>query len=145
MIGLIQRVKKASVTVDGATVGAINKGILLFLGVEKDDDEKNIEKLARKVVNYRIFSDENDKMNLSLLDIKGQLLVVSQFTLVADTKSGNRPSFSNGASAEDGKRLYQAFIEHIEQTYMPCESGSYQADMQVSLINDGPVTFRLQF
>jgi D-tyrosyl-tRNA(Tyr) deacylase len=141
MIGLIQRVQKASVNVEGKTVGAIDKGILLLLGVEKTDTEASIEKLARKVVNYRIFSDDDGKMNLSLLDISGELLVVSQFTLVAQTDKGNRPGFSTGASAEQGKQLYEAFIAHVNQHYLTCQTGSYGDDMQVSLINDGPATF----
>jgi D-tyrosyl-tRNA(Tyr) deacylase len=141
MIGVIQRVSSASVSVDGATVGAIHKGILLLLGIEKDDNAVSIEKLARKVCNYRIFSDDDGKMNLSLLDIGGELLVVSQFTLVAQTDKGNRPGFSGGASPQEGKRIYEAFIEHVDSQYLRCETGRYGEDMQVSLINDGPATF----
>jgi D-tyrosyl-tRNA(Tyr) deacylase len=141
MIGLIQRVSCASVSVDGVTVGAIQQGILLLLGIEKDDNATSIEKLARKVCNYRIFSDEDGKMNLSLLDIDGELLVVSQFTLVAQTDKGNRPGFSGGASPQEGKRIYEAFIEHVNRQYLPCQTGSYGQDMQVNLVNDGPATF----
>lgn len=141
MIGLIQRVNSASVSVEGATVGGIQKGILLLLGIEKDDNAASIEKLARKVCNYRIFSDDDGKMNLSLLDIGGELLVVSQFTLVAQTDKGNRPGFSGGASPQEGKRIYEAFIEHVNATYLRCETGSYGQDMQVTLVNDGPATF----
>lgn len=143
MKGLIQRVKQATVSVDSVTVGTINNGLLLFLGVEKDDSAEQIEKMARKVHNYRIFSDENGKMNRSLLDIQGQLLVVSQFTLVADTSKGNRPGFSRGASPEQGERIYQAFVEHVNTQYQKCETGQFAADMQVALVNDGPVTFHL--
>jgi D-tyrosyl-tRNA(Tyr) deacylase len=141
MIGLIQRVTQAKVLVEGESVGMINQGILLLLGIEKHDNGKSIEKLARKVCNYRIFSDTDGKMNLSLLDISGELLVVSQFTLVAQTDKGNRPGFSGGASPQDGKRIYEDFIEHINSQYMECQTGSYGEDMKVELTNDGPATF----
>jgi D-tyrosyl-tRNA(Tyr) deacylase len=143
MKGLIQRVKQASVTVDEKVVGSIETGLLLFLGVEKDDSVEHVEKMARKVHNYRIFPDEYGKMNRSLLDIDGQLLVVSQFTLVADTSKGNRPGFSRGASPEHGKQIYQSFVEYVNETYARCETGQFGADMQVALVNDGPVTFHL--
>lgn len=142
MIALIQRVANAAVEVNGNTVGSIGKGILLLLGVEKTDSQTEIEKLARKVFNYRIFNDEQGKMNKSLLDINGELLVVSQFTLVAQTDKGNRPGFSLGASPEHGKKIYEDFISYVAEHYRACESGEFGADMQVSLLNDGPVTFQ---
>ena len=144
MIALIQRVKEAKVVVSDQVVGEISQGILVFVGVEKNDDQAKAKKLSQKVLNYRIFSDENNKMNLNVQQVKGSLLIVSQFTLVADTQSGNRPSFSSGASPELGKQLYEYFIDCCGQTGTPCESGIFGADMQVSLVNDGPVTFQLQ-
>lgn len=144
MIALIQRVKHAKVEVDGKLVGEIGQGSLVLLGVEKDDDQAKADKLCQKVLNYRIFSDENDKMNLNLQQIKGELLIVSQFTLVADTKSGNRPSFSKGATPQKGLELYNYFVNKCRQTEVKCETGEFGADMQVSLVNDGPVTFQLQ-
>ncbi|MBF7073844.1 D-tyrosyl-tRNA(Tyr) deacylase [Glaciecola sp. MH2013] len=143
MKALIQRVSSASVTINGKTKSTIGRGILLLLGIEKDDAMQDIEKIARKVHNYRIFSDSDGKMNLSLLDLDAELLVVSQFTLVADTKKGNRPGFSGGATPEHGEHIYQEFIEHVNTHYKKCESGEFGADMQVSLVNDGPVTFLL--
>lgn len=143
MIGLIQRVSRASVEVEGSTIGSIEKGILLLLGVERKDDQQSVEKLANKVLNYRIFADEDGKMNLNVRQAGGQLLVVSQFTLVADTKKGNRPGFSQGATPEQGKALYEAFIDYCDSQGMPCQTGEFGADMQVSLVNDGPVTFNL--
>lgn len=144
MIGLIQRVKKARVSVDHNVIGEIEQGILLLLGVEKHDDETSVKKLAKKVASLRIFEDENAKMNLSLLDIKGELLVVSQFTLVADTAKGNRPGFSNSAPPVLSENLYKHFIEHFSETYTPCKSGSFGANMAVQLVNDGPATFYLK-
>jgi D-tyrosyl-tRNA(Tyr) deacylase len=144
MIALIQRVTQAKVEVTDQVVGEISQGILVFLGVEKNDDQAKAKKLSQKVLNYRIFSDENDKMNLNVQQVKGSLLIVSQFTLVADTQSGNRPSFSSGASSELGQQLYEYFIDCCQQSGTACESGIFAADMQVSLVNDGPVTFQLQ-
>lgn len=144
MIALIQRVKQAKVEVAGNTVADIQHGILVLLGVEKDDSVAKAEKLSRKILNYRIFADENGKMNLNLQQVAGQLLVVSQFTLVADTNSGNRPSFSSAASPALGKELYEYFVDICRQTYDHCATGIYAADMQVSLVNDGPVTFQLK-
>lgn len=144
MIALIQRVKQAKVEVSGQVVGEISQGILVLLGVEKNDDQVKAKKLSQKVLNYRIFSDENDKMNLNVQQVQGALLIVSQFTLVADTQSGNRPSFSSGASPQLGQELYQYFIDCCQQSEIPCESGRFGADMQVTLVNDGPVTFQLQ-
>ncbi|MEP1382742.1 MAG: D-aminoacyl-tRNA deacylase [Paraglaciecola sp.] len=144
MIALIQRVKHAKVEVDSNVVGEIGTGSLVLLGVEKDDDQNKADKLLNKVMNYRMFSDENGKMNLNIQQVKGELLVVSQFTLVADTKSGNRPSFSKGATPERGLELYNYFVNKCKQSDIKCETGKFGADMQVSLVNDGPVTFQLQ-
>ena len=144
MIGLIQRVKYAKVEVAGKSVAEIKHGILVLLGVEKSDDETTAKKLSEKVLNYRIFSDQQGKMNLNVQQVKGELLVVSQFTIVADTKRGNRPSFSSGASSQLGQELYNYFIKCCVLEGMPCQSGEFGADMQVSLMNDGPVTFQLQ-
>jgi D-tyrosyl-tRNA(Tyr) deacylase len=144
MIALIQRVKQAKVQVAGHTVGEIGQGILVLLGVEKNDDEIKARKLSQKVMNYRIFSDQQGKMNLNVQQVEGELLIVSQFTLVADTQSGNRPSFSSAAPAELGEALYQYFTECCQTNGIPCQTGEFGADMQVSLLNDGPVTFQLQ-
>lgn len=144
MKGLIQRVSSASVVVDGNCVGEIDHGILLLLGVEKEDDRSKADKLLDKVINYRIFSDESDKMNLSLKDIGGELLVVSQFTLVAETSKGKRPGFSKGASPALGEELYNYFVEAANKTGLKVATGKFGADMKVSLTNDGPVTFWLE-
>ena len=143
MIGLIQRVKQASVDIEGTRVGAINTGLLVLLGVEQEDNEQKAKKLAERISKYRIFNDENGKMNLNVQQAEGSLLVVSQFTLVADTKSGNRPGFSRGASPEQGKALYEYFVECCKSLGLTVETGQFGADMQVSLVNDGPVTFSL--
>lgn len=144
MKGLIQRVSHAKVDVDGETVGQIEGGILLLLGVERDDDEAKAQKLLHKVLNYRIFSDDQGKMNLSLQDTGGALLIVSQFTLVADTAKGMRPGFSKGATPADGERLYNYFTAQAKQSGLKVETGQFGANMQVSLNNDGPVTFWLE-
>ena len=144
MIALIQRVKHAKVEIGGKTVGEIQHGILVLLGVEKNDDAAKAKKLSHKVMSYRIFSDQLGKMNLNVQQVTGELLIVSQFTLVADTQKGNRPSFSSGASPQLGEELYHYFIECCQDNGMPCSSGEFGADMQVSLLNDGPVTFQLQ-
>lgn len=141
MKGLIQRVSAAKVEVDGETVGEIGGGILLLLGVEREDNEVKAEKLLHKVHNYRIFGDDHGKMNLSLQDIQGELLVVSQFTLVADTAKGMRPGFSKGATPAEGQRLYQYFVSKAKETGLNVQTGRFGANMQVSLTNDGPVTF----
>lgn len=143
MQGLIQRVKQAKVEVAGEVVGEISQGILLLLGVEKQDTEQSVQKLLHKVSNYRIFTDEQGKMNLSLNDIKGELLVVSQFTLAADTKKGMRPSFSSAGTPEQANTLYEYFIAEAKKTGLTVATGQFGADMQVSLCNDGPVTFNL--
>ncbi len=144
MLGLIQRVSSASVAIENRPQGNIDQGILLLLGVEKNDDQDNADQLLKKILNYRIFNDELGKMNLSLNDIGGGLLVVSQFTLAADTKKGMRPSFSSAAPPEPAEALYDYFLK---QAQIECQgrvaSGEFGADMQVSLCNDGPVTFLL--
>ncbi|MEN4770915.1 D-aminoacyl-tRNA deacylase [Duffyella gerundensis] len=144
MIALIQRVLKASVTVSDETVGDIGPGLLVLLGVEKEDDDSKASRLLERVVGYRIFGDENDKMNLSLQQTGGSLLVVSQFTLAADTNKGMRPSFSGGASPAEAERLYAHFIQLSRDKGIVTETGRFAADMQVALVNDGPVTFWLQ-
>lgn len=143
MIGLIQRVKSASVDVDGKTIGAINSGILILLGVERDDDEAKAKRLAERIIQYRIFEDDQGKMNKNVQQIQGSLLVVSQFTLVADTQKGTRPGFSKGASPALGEELYDYFVEK-STTMIHTQTGRFGADMQVSLQNDGPVTFMLE-
>jgi D-tyrosyl-tRNA(Tyr) deacylase len=138
---VIQRVQSASVVVDGETVGRIGHGILVLLGVEKGDNEAKGDWLAEKIVNLRIFSDEQGKMNLSVLDMGGSLLLVSQFTLAGNCAKGRRPSFDTAAPPDEGKRLYDCFVESVKRYGLPVATGIFQADMQVSLVNDGPVTF----
>lgn len=144
MKALIQRVGSASVSVDGECISSIGAGLLLLLGVERSDDDASIKKLADKVLAYRVFDDKQGKMNLSLLDTEGELLIVSQFTLVADTHKGLRPGFSKGASAEHGNLLYQRFIAYVEGSPISVSTGRFGSDMSVSLVNDGPVTFLLE-
>lgn len=141
---LIQRVKKASVEVGGKPVAEIGRGLLVFVGVEKDDTPAQAEYLARKTASLRIFEDEQEKMNLSVADIRGEALVVSQFTLAGDTSRGNRPGFETAARPEKAKPLYEYFADSLAGYEIPVQTGIFQADMQVSLINDGPVTFMLE-
>ena len=143
MIALMQRGTQANVEVGGEVVGQIGKGLLVLLGVEKDDDRAKADKLAEKVLNYRVFSDENDKMNLNVQQVAGEVLVVSQFTLVADTQKGLRPSFSKGATPSLANELYEYFAQKCGEK-VKVECGRFAADMQVSLVNEGPVTFWLQ-
>ena len=143
MKALIQRVKHAKVEVAGETTGEIEQGILVLLGVEKTDTQEIADKLLNKILAYRIFADEAGKMNLNVQQIKGQLLVVSQFTLVADTQKGTRPGFSKGASPQLGEELYDYFVVQ-SQNNIETQTGRFGADMQVSLQNDGPVTFMLE-
>lgn len=144
MRGLIQRVSSASVEVDGEIVGAIDQGILLLLGVERDDDIEALKKMLHKVLNYRIFSDADGKMNLSVSDIQGGLLVVSQFTLAAETRKGLRPGFSTAAAPQLAEELYEQFVELARQQHSQVATGRFGADMKVQLLNDGPVTFLLE-
>jgi len=145
MIALIQRVSQASVTVDTKTVGDIDHGMLVLLGVEKTDDHTQIQKLVRKLSNYRLFSDEEGKMNLNIQQVQGKILLVSQFTLVADTQKGNRPGFSRGASPEHGEAIYNDAVTALTDAGLDVETGQFGADMQVALVNDGPVTFQFTF
>ncbi len=144
MRGLIQRVSSASVFINGECHASIEQGILLLLGIEAADGIEQSEKLISKVLNYRIFADEQGRMNRSLKDINGELLVVSQFTLVADTKKGLRPGFSKAAAPQDAERCYEAFVSRLKAQYPSIACGVFGADMQVSLCNDGPVTFLLE-
>lgn len=144
MIGLIQRVKSASVDVDEQRMAAIGSGILLLLGVEKGDTKEGAEKLIDRVLAYRIFSDDGGRMNHSLIDVKGGLLVVPQFTLAADTQKGLRPSFASAAPPDLGQELFAHALSYAKQKHAMVGSGIFGADMQVHLINDGPVTFHLK-
>ncbi|MBB3184447.1 D-tyrosyl-tRNA(Tyr) deacylase [Halomonas fontilapidosi] len=144
MKALIQRVKRASVEVDAQVVGAIGTGLLALVGVEKGDDEAAAERLLHKLLHYRVFPDEAGKMNRNLQQAKGGLLLVSQFTLAADTRKGLRPSFSSAAPPAEGDRLFHYLLERAHAAWPEVASGEFAADMQVSLINDGPVTFLLE-
>lgn len=141
---VIQRVTSASVTVEGSIVGRIDQGLLVLLGIEKGDAEEQADWLAEKIAGLRIFSDDDDKMNLSIRDIKGALLVVSQFTLAGNCAKGKRPSFDTAAPPAEGQRLYEYFVQSARRLGLPVETGIFQADMQVALVNDGPVTFILE-
>jgi D-aminoacyl-tRNA deacylase len=143
MIALIQRVAHASVAIDGAIVGRIDQGLLALVAIEKADSEVHTEKLLQKVLNYRVFSDAQGKMNLSLKDVAGGLLLVSQFTLAADTQSGLRPSFTPAAPPEIGKRLFELLLDKARAAHAIVETGCFGADMKITLVNDGPVTFHL--
>lgn len=144
MLALLQRVKEAKVEVAGELVGAIGPGLLVFLGVERDDGEAEAERLLRKVLAYRVFADAEGKMNLSVQEAGGGLLLVSQFTLAADTAKGLRPSFSSAKPPAEAERLYDWFLQQARQLHAPLACGRFGADMQVSLVNDGPVTFLLR-
>ncbi len=144
MIALIQRVKHASVHVEEKMIAEIKQGLLVLVGVEKQDDTAKAKRLVERVLNYRVFADEADKMNLSVKDINGGVLWVSQFTLVADTKKGCRPGFSRGAPPERGEQLFNQVLYNAEQQYSKNTAGQFGADMQISLVNDGPVTFWLE-
>lgn len=149
MIGLLQRVTQASVRVGGAEVGAIQRGLLVLVGVEKEDDEAKADRLLERLLTYRVFPDAEDKMNLSLQDLADAgeevgLLLVSQFTLAADTRKGRRPSFSSAASPDKGEALFDYLLVKANKSFPHVAAGRFGADMQVSLINDGPVTFWLQ-
>jgi D-tyrosyl-tRNA(Tyr) deacylase len=143
MIALIQRVSQASVTVDNEVIGEIDKGLLVFLAVEPEDTEAKAKRLAERVAGYRIFNDENDKMNLNVKQAGGDILVVSQFTLAADTSSGMRPSFTTAAKPDFSNKLYQYFVTQLREKGFKVPTGEFAADMKVALLNDGPVTFTL--
>ena len=145
MLALIQRVTQASVVVDGATIGAIGPGLLALVGVEPDDGEPQLVRMAERLLGYRVFADEEGRMNRSLADIGGGLLLVSQFTLAADTRSGMRPGFSTAAAPAEAERLFSRLVEICRQKHPPgVEMGQFGAHMVVSLVNDGPVTFLLK-
>jgi len=144
MIGLLQRVTSAKVVVDGETTGAIDGGLMVLVCAEKGDTEKEADQLLAKLLSYRVFSDDAGKMNKSVTDVAGGLLLVPQFTLAADTNSGTRPSFSPAAAPADGKRLFEYFVEQAVSRHAVVGTGVFGADMKVSLTNDGPVTFWLQ-
>jgi D-aminoacyl-tRNA deacylase len=141
---VLQRVSRASVTVKGEVIASISKGLLILFGAEKNDDDDKVQFLADKTINLRVFSDEKGKMNLSCLDIGGEVLVVSQFTLVGDCTKGRRPGFDNAAAPEAAQSLYQKFIQQVLESGLKVATGEFGADMQVELINDGPVTFNLE-
>lgn len=144
MKALIQRVKRASVTVENELYSSIGNGLLIFLGVEKDDTSENAAKLAEKVAGLRIFEDENEKMNLSVKDVQGEILVVSQFTLCGDCKKGTRPSFDKAAPPDAAVKLYEEYAENIRALGLVVKTGKFRAMMDVELINDGPVTFLVE-
>ena len=144
MKALVQRVRQASVTIEEKLYSQIGQGLLVLQGVEKGDTEKEAEWIAKKISALRIFEDDAGKMNLSVRDINGSLLVVSQFTLAGDTSRGNRPGFEHAARPDDAKKLYEFTVQKLREQNIPTETGVFQADMQVMLINDGPVTFMLE-
>ncbi len=144
MLGLIQRVTSASVTVNNDVVGEIQRGILLLLGIQKTDTEETANKLIEKILAYRIFADADNKMNCNVQQVDGGILVVSQFTLAADTKKGLRPSFSSAAPPVQAQALYDYFVTQLRSKHPKIATGIFAADMKVSLVNDGPVTFMLE-
>ena len=143
MRAVVQRVTYSSVEVDGEIVGEINKGFNVLLGISKEDTEEDMKYIKDKIVNLRVFSDENDKMNLSLLDIKGELLLISQFTLYGDARKGRRPNFMNALGGEEAKKFYDKFIEMMKETGLKVQTGIFGADMKVDIKIDGPVTILL--
>lgn len=144
MIALIQRVTQAEVHIEGRVAGAIERGILALIGVSKGDDAQSVERLLERILSYRIFPDAEGRMNLSLRDIGGGLLLVSQFTLAADTRKGNRAGFSTAAAPDQARQLFELLLTQARTAHTPVASGEFGADMQVSLVNDGPVTFWLE-
>lgn len=144
MIGLLQRVSNAGVSVDGETIGAIERGLLVFVAVHRDDEARDIARLAERILTYRVFPDANDRMNRSVQDISGGLLLVPQFTLTADTKKGTRASFTNGADPDKASVYFDKLVTTCKQSPVSVATGKFGANMQVSLTNDGPVTFWLE-
>ncbi|EGV18203.1 D-aminoacyl-tRNA deacylase [Thiocapsa marina] len=144
MIGLLQRVSRAHVEVSGETIGAIERGLLVLVGVQRGDTTARGERLLERLLGYRVFPDADDRMNLSLRDINGGLLLVPQFTLAADTRKGTRASFTSAAPPEEGKRLFDHLVARARAAHARVATGRFGADMQVSLVNDGPVTFWLE-
>lgn len=144
MKALIQRVRHARVEIDGAAVAAIDQGLLALVGIDKGDEIDRVEKMAHKLLHYRIFADAEDRMNLNVQDIGGALLLVSQFTLSADTHKGLRPSFTSAAPPADGERIFDALVARIRHQYDRVQTGRFGANMQIELLNDGPVTFLLE-
>jgi D-tyrosyl-tRNA(Tyr) deacylase len=144
MIALLQRVSSASVTVEGEVIAEIAAGLLVFIGVERNDAEQQAERLAERLINYRVFADDAGKMNCSLADTGGEILLVPQFTLAADTSSGNRPGFSSAADPEVGKQLFEHLIAAVQQSGQNLATGQFGAEMRISLCNEGPVTFSLR-
>jgi D-tyrosyl-tRNA(Tyr) deacylase len=145
MRAVVQRVMQGSVSVEGEKIATIGMGFVILLGIGKEDTSATAEVMAKKIANLRVFSDEQGKMNLSILDIKGSAIVVSQFTLYADTRKGNRPSFVNSGPPEMAEPLVNTFIDLLRQQGVPTQSGQFAADMQVSILNDGPVTILLEY
>ena len=145
MIIVIQRVSHAKVEVEAQCVGQINQGLLILCGFEPTDTEETLDKMLQKILNFRLFGDKNDKMNLSLMDVNGGLLLVPQFTLPAETNKGLRPSFSSAAPPEQGQALFDRLVQKAQLKYSPTECGQFGANMQVHLLNDGPVTFIMHF
>lgn len=141
---VVQRVSQSNVKVDGKSIGKISYGMLIFLGVSKEDQRKDADYLINKIINLRMFEDEDGKMNLSALDIKAEILVVSQFTIYGNCQKGRRPSFDEAADLAIGEELYNYFVEHIKKHGLKVETGKFRAMMDVSLVNDGPVTFILE-
>jgi len=144
MVSVIQRVTSALVKINGESIACIDTGVLALVAIERGDDEASARRLAKKLLNYRIFPDPNGKMNLNVSAADGEVLLVPQFTLAANTKSGNRASFSTAAAPEEGQRLFALFVEEVKKFHNPISLGRFGADMQIHLINDGPVTFILK-
>ena len=143
MRAVVQRVTYSSVKVDGEIVGEINKGFNVLLGISKEDTEEDMKYIKAKIINLRVFNDENDKMNLSLLDVKGELLLISQFTLYGDARKGRRPNFMNALGGDEARKFYEKFIEMMKDTGLKVQTGIFGADMKVDIKNDGPVTILL--
>jgi len=144
MIGLLQRVSEASIRVDGETIGRIGQGLMVLVGIEKEDTQKDMDRMLERLLGYRVFEDDQGRMNLSVRDIDGGLLLVPQFTLAADTNKGMRPSFTSSAPPEEAREKFERFVGQASEAYSKVESGCFGADMKVGLVNDGPVTFWLQ-